>query len=560
VTYEEDPFAAFRRTSRHPVYRAGTRPLGALYSPRSAGRQWDRRPPFGRRRLLVGGAVVVAGVGAFFLWQRLSGSVSIDGLDDGAALGRSAVQSTELRVHVSGRGAPRATLNGAPFGTPERDGSTYVWHLPNLADGPYRLEVTADRLLFGTVSSTRSFTVDSVAPVLHVPATVAAVAIDQPVTIDGTVDEPVAVTADGARVDWTGTTFHLQLPSPPAAPIAVTATDRAGNATSSSVIVPVARPTINAVHATALAWGDPQLHAGVQALVDSHQVNAVELDLKDESGIVGYDSAVPLAKEIGAVQPSYSLSAAVADLHARGVRVVGRVVAFRDPVLAKAAWARGNKDWVVQDAAGQPLGAYGGFSNFANPDVQAYNLAIAEEAARAGVDEILWDYVRRPEGPLSSMAFPGLQGSVADAISGFLGKGQALLRPLKVLQGASVFGIAATRPDQVGQDVPAIARHTDYVAPMLYPSHWNRGEYGVADPNRQPYDIIKASLADFVAEVAPTGRPVAPWLQDFDDGVPYGDAEVQAQITAANELGVQSWFLWNPDTQYTASALPALAA
>jgi len=503
---------------------------------------------------------VIAGVGGFFLWQRLSGSVTIEGLDGGAALGRSAVQSTEVRVQVSGRGTPNATLNGAPFGEPTRDGSTYVWRLPNLADGSYRLEVSADRLLFGTVSASRSFTVDSVAPVLQVPPVVAPVAIDQPVTIDGTVDGTATVKAADATIDWTGNTFHLHFPFPPAAPVVVTATDRAGNTTSGSVITPVVRPDSVGVHVTALAWEDPQLHAGVLALIDSHQINAVELDLKDESGIVGYDSAVPLAKEIGAMRASYSLSAAVADLHGRGVRIIGRVVAFRDPVLAKAAWERGQKDWVVQDAAGQPLGAYGGFANFANADVQAYNLAIAEEAARAGVDEILWDYVRRPEGPLSSMVFPGLQGSVADAVGGFLGKGQAMLRPLKVLQGASVFGIAATRPDQIGQDVPTIARHTDYIAPMLYPSHWNRGEYGVADPNRQPYDIVKASLTDFVAEVAPTGHPLALWVQDFDDGVPYGDAEVQAQLTAAKELGVQSWLLWNPNTQYTASALPALAA
>jgi hypothetical protein len=560
VTYEEDPLSAFRRSSRHPVYRPGLRSFGAIQSPRSSGREWNRRPPFGRRRLLVGGAVVVVGVGAFFLWHRLSGSVSIDGVDNGAALNRGAVESREIRVKVSGRGTPRATLNGATFGAPTRDGSTYVWRLPNLADGSYHLEVSTGRVLFGTVSSARSFTVDSEAPVLQVPASTPAVAVDQPVTIDGTSEKGATVKADGATVDWTGTTFHLRYPYPPAAPIAVTATDHAGNATTASVIVPVARPNSVGVHVTALAWADPQLHAEVQSLIDSHQVNAIELDLKDESGIVGYDSAVPLAKEIGAVQVSYTLDAAVADLHAHGVRVIGRIVAFRDPVLAKAAWARGNKDWVVQDDRGQPLGAYGGFSNFANADVQAYNLALAEEAARAGVDEILWDYVRRPEGPLSSMVFPGLQGSVADAIGGFLGKGQAMLRPLKVLQGASVFGIAATRPDQVGQDVPTIARHTDYIAPMLYPSHWNKGEYDVADPNRQPHDIVKASLADFVAEVAPTGRTLVPWLQDFDDGVHYGEAEVQAQIAAAQELGVQSWLLWNPDTQYTAAALPALAA
>src|SRR4051812_49326348 len=117
VSYEEDPLAAFRRSSRHPVYRTGPRPFSALHSPRSSDHGWDRRrPPVARRRLLVAGAVVVVGVGAFFLWHRLSGSVSIEGLDDGAALGRAAVQTSEVRVEVSGRGAPKATLNGAEFG------------------------------------------------------------------------------------------------------------------------------------------------------------------------------------------------------------------------------------------------------------------------------------------------------------------------------------------------------------------------------------------------------------------------------------------------------------
>ena len=559
MTYEDDPLAAYRRSARHPTYRAGPPKLGgAGIAGRDLGRRWGP-PRRNRRRLLViGGVAVVVGVAGLFAWRHLSGSVRIEGLDDGASLGRNAIDGREVRVEVSRGGAPRAKLNGTPIGDPARDGAEYVWHLPNLVDGAYHFEVSADGGLFGSARHTVSFTVDSVAPVLHLPAAVPAVAIDQPVTVDGSVDERVNVTADGASVDWSDRTFHLHFAHPPTAPVTVTATDAAGNTTTTTVIVPVARPNVRGVHVTALAWADAQLHTEIISMIDAKQINAVELDLKDESGVVGYDSAVPLAREIGATQPSYSLRAAVDDLHARGIRVIGRVVAFRDPILADAAWKKGDTDWVVQNAAGGPLGAYGGFANFANPDVQAYNLAIAQEAARAGVDEILWDYVRRPEGPLSSMVFPGLEGSVADAISGFLAKGQAMLRPLKALQGASVFGIAATRPDQIGQDVGQIALHTDYVAPMLYPSHWNKGEYGVADPNRQPYDIIKASLADFVAEVGPTGRVVAPWLQDFDDGVHYGDAEVLAQIQAAKDLGIDSWLLWNPSTVYTASALQPL--
>jgi hypothetical protein len=504
---------------------------------------------------MAGGALVVAAAGAFLAWRQLAVSFRIDGLHDGAALNRAAVEAGEVRVTVSGGDSPTVTLNGMSLGAPSKDGPASVWRLPDLVDGSYTLEVTADRRLFGTAHRSLRFSVDSKAPEIHLPSAIGAVGFDDPVTVEGSLDSPATVTAPGADVEVAATTFRLHFARPPSGPVVVTATDAAGNRTNASVIVPVARPLTHAVHATALAWADPTLHAQIEGLIDAHLINALELDLKDESGIVGYDSKVPLADEIGAVQASYTLRTTVADLHSQGIRVIGRIVAFRDPVLAKAAWKQGHQDWVVQNTSGQPLNAYGGFTNFANPDVQAYNLAIADEAARAGVDEILWDYVRRPEGPSDSMVFPGLTGTVDAAITGFLTKGQEMLRPLKTLQGASVFGIAATRPDQVGQNVPDIAAHTDYIAPMLYPSHWNKGEYGVADPNRQPYDIVKASLADFVSEVAPTGRAVAPWLQDFDDGVPYGVPQVDAQIQAAKELGVDSWLLWNPNTQYTEAAL-----
>ena len=88
------------------------------------------------------------------------------------------------------------------------------------------------------------------------------------------------------------------------------------------------------------------------------------------------------------------------------------------------------------------------------------------------------------------------------------------------------------------------APHVDYVAPMVYPSHWNRGEYGIADPNRDPYGIVKASLADFKASVASTGRPLVPWLQDFDDGVHYGDAE----HWVCGDHAVSKWLLTGTTT------------
>jgi hypothetical protein len=560
VTYEDESLVAFRRAARQPGFPAGSRSLGASSKRRvPTRRNWDGHPRFTAKRCIIAGAVFLVIGGAYFFWHR-SAAIHVDGLHDGVSLGRKAVNNHEIRVSVDGgRGEPKLTVNDTSIGEPTRDGSAYVWHLPNLADGTYRMKVDTGRFLFGTATRRMTFTVDSTLPVVTVPAATPPAAIDRPVTVDGTVNEKSTVTADGAKVQMSGDTFHLTFPFPPAAPITVKAVDPAGNTSAATVVVPVTRPMTRGVHVTAVAWTNPQLHAEIQSLIDNKQINTVELDLKDESGEVGYDSKVAVANDIGAVRNRYRLAKAVADLHAQGIRVVGRVVAFRDPILAKVMWSRGQKDWVVQDSNGNALGAYGGFANFANPDVQRYNLDIAEEAAKTGVDEILWDYVRRPEGPLDSMVFPGIASAdqdVTSAVVDFLTKGQSMLRPLHTLQGASVFGIAATRPSQVGQDVGAIAMHTDYVAPMLYPSHWNDGEYGVPDPTRQPYDIVKASLADFMTAVAPTGRPLVPWLEDFSDrGVTYSDQQVQDQIRAAQELGVANWLLWNADTQYTATAL-----
>ena len=335
-------------------------------------------------------------------------------------------------------------------------------------------------------------------------------AIDQPVVIQGTVKDAVDIQAPGANMTKDGDTVTLSFATPPPGPVEISATDAAGNKVVATVVVPVEYPQTNGVHVGADEWADPALKAGILQMIAEGRINAVELDLKNEQGTVGYGSHVQLANDIGAVKAKYDLPAAVAELHGLGVRVVGRIVAFLDPVLAHAAWARGDKDWVLQTPDGQPLGSDGGFTNYVQPDVRAYNLAIAEEAARAGVDDILWDYVRRPEGEPASMVVPGLVGASSDAIGGFLQQGHELLRPLGVYQGASVLGISATRPQSIAQDVPLIAKHVDYLAPTLYPERWGRTEYGVADPQAQPYDIVLRSLADFQTIVEPHGsRPRA---------------------------------------------------
>jgi hypothetical protein len=436
--------------------------------------------------------------------------------------------------------------------------TSVLWRPGVLPEGRHEVVLSVPRPGMGDSRFRRSFVVDDTPPAIQVPALLDAGGVCTARSVRGQVEPTSTLTLDDAPLPHKNGVFSVQYDRPPAAPLMLTSTDQAGNRSVQEVIAPVLYPGGQGVHVTAAAWGYEPLRRHILSLIDAGLVSAIELDLKDEGGIVGYDSRVPLANQIGAVIPEYKIRETVADLKRRGVRVIGRVVAFRDGPLAKWAWNNNRRDWVVQTPGGKMLETYGGFTNPAHPEVHKYNLDIALEAADAGVDDILWDYVRRPEGDPASMVIPGVPGvvdSTSTAVVNFLATTHAALRERCVYQGAAVFGIAADRPDAVGQDIPRIARHVEYVAPMLYPSHWVPGEYNVANPNKQPYDIIKATLADFQRKIAGTGVALVPWLQDFSFGHPYGPAEVRAQIDAAASLGVQDWLLWNSGATYTVSAL-----
>jgi hypothetical protein len=413
--------------------------------------------------------------------------------------------------------------------------------------------VSRDRFLLPAATRTVRFTVDTAAPPLTGVAGNDGIRLREPVVVTGSTEPGATVTvADTAAVVEPSGTFRVTLPRPPIGPTAVVATDGAGNTTTETVTFTVVHPGARGLHIDYDGWRNPAIRARLDAALASGAIDTVQLDVKNEDGLVGIDTANALAREIGAVvDEPYDLAAAVEELQAKGARVVVRIVAFRDPILAEAKWAAGERDWVLQTPGGEMLGSYGGFTNYVHPGVRDYNLDLAEEAVAAGVDDILWDYVRRPEGKPESMVIPGRTRPTTEEIADFLREGMQRLRPLGAYQGASVFGIAASRPNTIGQDIALMAPWLDYVAPMVYPSHWNAGEYGVDDPNRQPYDIVTASLADFQQVLAGTGVPLVPWLQDFDDGVRYGVAEVRAQQQAAADLGIDSWLMWNSSANYT---------
>ena len=560
---------AARQAARQPVLFDPRQGLGLSLPPPSRRRPglFERRR---RPRLTLFDALLATGVLAILLflanglWSSTRVDVDVTGLEDEQAFTFERATQLAVTIEVSptkNLSAAELTFDGEPLDAEVTDAGFYWKPAKPLTAGAHRIELRVPRPILPESHFRWDFVVDATPPVIETERLLQPHGFDDPVTITGSVDEDAELTANGEEVDLDDGRFELEFDTPPAGPILLVATDAAGHQEKVEVFVPMKRPLVRAVHMSAISWRTRNLKEPVMRLIEDGKINAVELDLKDEGGEVGYDSEIALAEQIGATKRYYDLEKAVDELHERGVRVIGRIVAFRDPILAKAAFDAGERDMVVQRPDGSMHGAYGGFTNFANPRVQQYNLDIAAEAVAAGVDEILWDYIRRPEGDITQIVFPGITSTpraVEDEVVDFLAESHRLVREAGVFQGASVFGIAAKRPDAIGQNIGRISRHVDYLAPMVYPSLWVAGEYRVADPPNMPYEIVRRSLEDFREKSKRTGVQMTPWLQDFSLGTTYDDDEVRAQIDAAASLDIGGWLLWSPRVRYNTGMLPTL--
>ncbi len=513
------------------------------------------------RRLLIGGGALAFGFLSGYALRDAGPQIATTGPPQDAHLGAQATDDLLFRITSDLPSLmDTATLDydGGDVLDQAYVGDGELTFRPrDLEEGTHTLDFTIDQpFVPWDVHRSWTFTVNRTRPTIQITAPTRPAVRGAPVTLAGRVNERSTVTVDDAPVKVASDgTWSVTFPSPPAGLVSVRAVDLAGNSRGIRTSIPVVTRTplvpTRAVHMTAISWQTDYLREPVLDMLRKGLINAIELDLKDESGIVGYDSKIPMALKIGAVKPSYDIHKAVDEIHSLGGRVIGRVVAFRDPVLAKWAWDHDDRQQVIQTPTGDAYSGYGGFTNFADPVVRKYNVDIAREGAEAGVDDILYDYVRRPDGPIETMVFPGLKGGAQGSIVSFLGQARDALEPTGAFLGASLFGIAAFRPEEVAQDVGRIARNVDYVAPLIYPSHWGPGVYGVAEPESEPKKIIEESLKHFNRLTAGSGARVVPWLQDFSLRVPYGAKEVCAQVKGAEAEGVKEWIMWDANVTYT---------
>jgi hypothetical protein len=313
-------------------------------------------------------------------------------------------------------------------------------------------------------------------------------------------------------------------------------------------------------------------------IIDATELNAIVIDVKsdlrDDLGLVYYDSQAPMVRELGTFKPYMDLRKILDEAKRRGIYTIARVHMFsHDNVLAEA-----KPEWAAKDRTTGGIfydypapGIRYAWLDPWNENVWEYNIQLSVEAALLGFDEIQYDYIR----------FPSLEFSPTDKDRLLLSREgtpeerwanitEVLRRSHRAINGAGaffsvdVFGYTSFGPSKLlGQNLGTMAEYTDYISPMVYPSHFSAGEFGFDNPAKYPYEVIQKSMAAALRQVEGKRALLRPWLQDFtliwvpkELIVEYTPKEVRAQIRAVEEFDASAgWILYDSTNVYHVEAL-----
>jgi hypothetical protein len=295
--------------------------------------------------------------------------------------------------------------------------------------------------------------------------------------------------------------------------------------------------------------------------------NAVVFDIKDSDGWVN----IPFEHKLvppGHKPPIKNLKKYTHFLHSQGMHAIARVAIFRDEALVTH-----HPELAVQSRrTGQPWRENGKlvWTDTSNPEVQAYDIALAKAASQGGVDEVQFDYVRFPaEGDQKDAKFHFETANPTwkrtDVITNFLKDAYAELHPTGVLLSLDVFGVMAWQRQvdlaHTGQDIPNMAKHCDVLSPMIYPSHFF-GMDGYSLPGDAPEHFIGTSMERFRLITKDTNVVLRPWLQAFAwKTKTYSPEYIQVQVATSRNKGGVGFLFWNARNDYSKpyAAMPVMA-
>ncbi|PID79870.1 MAG: hypothetical protein CSB19_01665 [Clostridiales bacterium] len=325
---------------------------------------------------------------------------------------------------------------------------------------------------------------------------------------------------------------------------------------------------VKGLYVTQYTAGSSERMDGLIEIANQTDINAFVIDVKDDNGNLLFHSktAESIMPELNEKVAIKDIAAFVKKLKDNNIYLIARIVTFKSPQYAAKYTDRAI---TRPDGSLYKKGDGIAWATAYDRELWDYVLGICDEAAAVGFDEIQFDYVRFPVVSKSDNAtidyHNALEESKAEVIHKFLRHAYEQLADKKVYITADIFGWSgsAIGDEGIGQHWESMANAVDYVAPMMYPSHYGKGNYGIKYPDTKPAATIDASIKDILArnanlETQPITRP---WIQDFTASwlgrgryIKYGAGEVRAQIDALKANGVDEYMVWNSSNNYHADA------
>ena len=289
-------------------------------------------------------------------------------------------------------------------------------------------------------------------------------------------------------------------------------------------------------------------------IADNTEVNAVVVDVKNEYGSTSFLTNFKQANSYGAQKnrTNRNIQKFIRTMKAHHIYTIARIVTFKDEIQASH-----NPEYAIKKDVNNTI--WRNHDNMAWVDPfdkrsRDYTISIAEEAAKAGYDEINFDYIRFPAKLGLKYSQQCIQTKRVKAIEAFLDEAKKRLRKYGVFISVDTYGNICWGKDDngIGQTVTSLAKHADYLCPMLYPSGFSSGSFYFKHPSLHPYDVVYRSIKK-IRDRIPSAR-VRPWLQGFRDYTSqhkaYKKVEIQAQIRATEDIGTDGWMLWSPSSKY----------
>ena len=332
---------------------------------------------------------------------------------------------------------------------------------------------------------------------------------------------------------------------------------------------PVRVPTkVKGIYLSAYVAGTESMINSIIEQIDRTEINAVVIDVKDDNGRITFRMNTPMVQEIGAVNVFIpDIQGLMKKLKDHNIYTIARIVAFRDPYLPEQ-----KPELALKLADGTIYRDNKGLA-WVNPykkEAWDYLVEVGIGAHDIGFDEVQFDYIRfSTEKGINDVVYDEADTkgrSKTQIIAEFMEYAYERLSQEGVYVAADVFGAiigGGVDSENVGQSYEEMARHLDYICPMIYPSHYGDGNFGIEHPDTQPYDTILAALQGsrkVLDSESGEHAVVRPWLQDFtasylEHYIQYGDEQVRSEIQAVYDAGYDEWILWSAACRYHWGAL-----